>query len=274
MIGVIYPSRGLVFSQSAQEMLDNLKDIPHKIFFSHKRPIPECFTEPTEKALKDKEITHLWYIEDDTVLPPNTLKQMLDMDANVVTCDYPITKEGKGSVFYDNARNVIFCGTGCLLVKREVFASLKKPYFTDKIRWSILNYGGGTIKLVGSKNPTGEGYGMHDITFCLKLWKQGIDIKVAPVELGQRKLIALGKQGTNDGAHNIEIWDKIVKDMRLKELFSQPVATGAKSKLVTVNTPTGQVQASQRHAGLLVGKGLATYPTKRYLILDDGAVTL
>lgn len=67
-IGVILPSRGLIFSRTAEEILNNLKKVPHKIYFAHKRPIPECFNEPLEEALADKDITHIWFVEDDMVL--------------------------------------------------------------------------------------------------------------------------------------------------------------------------------------------------------------
>lgn len=273
MIGVILPSRGLIFSQTAEEILNNLKGVPHKIFFSHRRPLPQCFEEPTKKALTDKSITHLWFVEDDMVIPKGVLETMLSLDANAVTCDYPITKAGKGSVFADYGGNVIFCGTGCLLVKREIFDNLKPPYFTDKIRWTMLNYGE-QIKLVASKNTRGEGYGLHDITFCIKLWKQGIKIKVLSVKLGQRKLIELGKQNTNKGEHNIETWRKLRKNVRLHELRKQPIAIGAKTKLVTVKTPTGEMNLTRDHAEKLVAAGLGEYPPKSYVIIDDSEVKL
>lgn len=269
-VAVILPSRGLIFSETAEEILRNLKGIPHKFFFSHRRPLPECFEEPTLRALKDPEITHLWFVEDDMVLKYTTLKRMVEADANAVTYDYPITDDGRGSVFCDQGGNVVFCGTGCLLVKREVFDNLKPPYFTDKIRWTMLNYGE-QIKLVGSKNKEG-GYGLHDITFCLKLWKQGIKIKVLKGVLGQRRLVELGKTGTNKGQHEIEVWHKVVPNLRLKDLQAQPISIGARSKLVTVNTPTGDINASQRHADTLVRAGKASYKSKSYLIIDDSEV--
>jgi hypothetical protein len=271
-VAVILPSRGLIFSQTAEEILNNLKGIPHKIFFSHKKPIPECFESPTELALKDKTITHLWFVEDDMVIPPNTLQKMLDEDVNVITCDYPTNKDGRGSVFYDNGGSVVFCGTGCLLVKRKVFDTISKPYFTDKIRWSMLNYGE-ALKMIASTN-TGDGYGLHDITFCIKLWKTGVLIRVLPVKLGQRKLLSLGKAGSNDGAHNVEVWTKVVKNMRLKALQAQPIALGARTKLVTVDTPSGGVTTSRAHADNLVAQGLAEYPPVRYTIIDDSEVDL
>lgn len=270
-IAVIFPSRGLVFSQTAEELLDNLKGIPHKVFFSHRKPIPECFEWPTTNALKDKTITHLWFVEDDMILRPDTLKKLLEADVNAVTADYPVTKDGRGSVFYDKGKNVVFCGTGCLLVKRKVFDNLKKPYFTDKIRWTLLNYGE-SIKMTGIYGDAG--YGTHDITFSIKLWNNGVKINVIKQKLGQRKLISLGKAGSNNGAHNIEVWRKIVKDKRLDALLAQPVSVGAKSKLVTVDTPTGGINTTRSHAESLVAQGLATYPPRRYTIIDDSEVEL
>lgn len=270
-IGVIFPSRGLIFSETAEELLNNLKGIPHTIYFSHKRPIPECFEVPTNEALKDPDVTHLFYVEDDMILRPDTLKKLLEVDANAVTADYPVTKDGKGSVFADKGKNVVFCGTGCLLVKRNVFDSLKKPYFTDKVRWIMLNYGE-QIKLTGVYG--GVGYGTQDITFCIKLWNTGVTIKLIKQKLGQRKLLALGKAGSNNGAHKIETWRKIVKDARLDALLAQPVAIGAKSKLVTVDTPTGGITTSRKHAENLVAQGMASYPPKRYTIIDDSGVEI
>lgn len=270
-VGVIFPSRGLSFSQTAEELLNNLQGVNHRIFFSHRKPIPECFESPTLEALEDKTLTHLWFVEDDMILRPDTLSKLLEADANAVTADYPVTKDGKGSVFYDKGGNVVFCGTGCLLVKTSVFENLKAPYFTDKVRWTMLNYGE-QIKLTGIYGETG--YGTQDITFCIKLWNNGVTVKVIKQKLGQRKLVALGKAGTNDGAHNIETWRKIVKDARLDALLAQPVAIGAKSKLVTVDTPTGGITVSRKHAENLVAQGMASYPPKRYTIIDDSEVEI
>lgn len=268
-VAVILPSRGLIFSQTADEILQNLKGIPHRFFFSHRKPLPECFESPTNRALLDDSVSHLWFVEEDMVLPAGILQKMLDEDANAVTCDYPVTKDGRGAVFYDQGGNVVFCGTGCLLVKRQVFDSLKAPYFTDKVRWTMQNYGE-AVKMTGVYGDTG--YGTHDITFCIKLWNTGVVIKTLRRKVGQRKLVALGKAGTNNGAHNIEVWKKVAKDARLKAIQSQPVAPSAKTKLVTVDTPTGGVTTTRKHADNLVAQGLASYPAKRYTIIDDSEV--
>lgn len=270
-VAVIIPSRGLIFSRTAEEIVRNLRDINYKLFFSHKRPIPQCFNVPTQEALADETITHLLYVEDDMIIPARTFFGMLNEDKDIITCDYPVTKEGKGAVFYDPAGNVVFCGTGCLLVKRGVFEKLSAPYFRSDIRWSPLNYGK-TVKLVGSKFND-EGYGLHDVTFGIRLYKAGIPIHVYS-NLGQRKLLSLGKSGSNDGAHKIEQWHKIKKNFALERILRQPLATGAKGALVTVDTPTGGVRVSQKHAENLVAQGLATIPSQNHVIIDDSEVSL
>lgn len=262
-VGVIFPSRGLIFSRTADELLQNLVDVPHKIFFSHKRPIPECFNEPLERALKDKDITHIWIVEDDMVLPKNLMLGMLAEDKAVVTCDYPVNKEGRGSIFKIK-NQIIFCGTGCLLVKREVFSELKRPIFRTDIRWKMKNFGD-FIKM-SSEIVDEEGYGLHDINFCMALYERGIPIHEMPVKLSQRKLISLGKAGSNNGAHNIEVWSNIKKDHLLKTIKSWPAEKHG--KLVTVDTDFGHMNVTQSHAKKLIAMGIATKLPNRALVID------
>lgn len=268
-VAVILPSRGLIFSQTADEILQNLRGIPHKFYFAHKLPIPQCFEKPTCKAIFDEEITHLWFIEDDMVVPPDTLKMMLDMDVAVVTADYPVNPDGRGAVFKDKGGKVIFTGTGCLLVKKQVFDELKAPYFRTDIRWTVKNMGG-YIKLHPSKMTNIDGYGLHDVNFCMNLNRLGIPIHVIPKKLAQRKLISLGKAGSNDGAHNIEIWKKITANHLLKQVMKwPPTETG---NLVTVLTPTGEINCSASHAKKLIRKGLAKRPPRRHSVIDWGSL--
>ncbi|MBA3678782.1 hypothetical protein H0W80_01115 [Candidatus Saccharibacteria bacterium] len=262
-VGIIFPSRGLVFSKTADELLQNLKGVDHKIYFSHRRPIPECFEEPVERALKDKSITHIWIVEDDMVLHNNTLELLLAEDKAIVTADYPINEEGRGSVFEVDNR-IIFCGTGCLLIKREVFDELKKPYFFTDIRWNIKNYGE-FVKMT-SHNVDQDGYGLHDINFCMSVYKREIPIHKIDQRLSQRKLFQLGKAGSNNGAHVIEVWSKIKKDHLLKLIKSWPIEkTG---KLVTVKTAEGNMNVSEAHAEKLYAKGLAEKLPKSSIVID------
>jgi len=263
-IAVIFPSRGLLFSQTAEELLKNLKGYDYKIFFSHRRPIPKCFEEPTQRALEDDSITHLWFVEDDMKLPPDTLKRLLAKDKAVVTADYPVNKNGRGSVF-KVMTSIIFCGTGCLLVKREVFNELKAPHFYSDRKWNIKNYDG-FVKMRATTITNMEGYGLHDINFCMDLYKRGIPIHMINKTLAQRKLVKLGEAGTNDGAHEIEEWRTIKKDELLKQVKRWPIQeTG---DLVTVETDTGEVLTSSEHAKKMIKAGVGRNPPKREIVID------
>lgn len=263
-VAVILPSRGLIFSRTAEEVVNCVKEVPHKFFFSHRLPIPQCFEKPTHEALVDKEITHLWFVEDDMRLPPATLQIMLKKDKAVVTYDYPVNNKGRGAVF-EIDKQVIFTGTGCLLVKREVFDELESPYFRTDRKWNIKNFGD-HFKMTAAKNSNLEGYGLHDVNFCMELYKRNIPIHRLPRTLSQRKLIALGKQGTNDGAHQIEEWNKVEKDQLLNTIKSWPVMPS--SNLVTVITDKGELLTDKKHADKLVKEGIAKHAPKRKLVVD------
>lgn len=266
-IAIILPSRGLMFSQTADEILQNLKGIPHKFFFSHRMPIPACFEGPTHRALNDPEVTHLWFVEDDMVLKPDVLTRMINKDKAVVTADYPINEDQRGAVF-EVKKRIVFCGTGCLLVERAVFDELKAPYFRTDIRWNVKNYGD-FIKLTGHKDES-EGYGLHDVNFCMNLWRRNIPIHKITGVLGQRKLVELGKSGTNNGAHNIEVWRTIKRNHLLNQIKQWPVEE--RGSLVTVMTESGEITVSPSHAKTLIKAGLATKPPRQYVVVDDSEV--
>jgi hypothetical protein len=269
-VAIILPSRGLMFSKTAEEILHNVKDVPHKFFFAHKLPIPDCFEKPTNRALLDEEVTHLWFVEDDMILPPDILKQMLDMDVAAVTADYPTTDYGGGAVFKVKGR-IIFCGTGCTLVKREVFDELKSPYWRTDICWNVKNYGD-FIKLIAV--PRGEntltGYGLHDVNFAMNLYRRDIPIHDVGTTIGQRKLKALGKAGSNDGAHQIDEWTKIKKDDLLEKIQKWPIE--ARGNLLTVLIGDKELLVSQDHAKKLIKSGKATKPPRRAIVVDDSEI--
>jgi len=270
-VGVILPSRGLMFSKTAEEILINLKDIPHKLYFAHGLPIPDCFEVPTNEALDNGTISHLWFVEDDMILRPDTLKKMLDMDVAVVMADYPTTKEGHGAEFIIK-KHIVFGGTGCMLVKREVFDELRKPYFRTDICWNIRKMTG-YIKIVGvPRGKDNGGYGLHDVNFGITLRRLAIPIPIHDVgfALGQRKLVSLGKSGSNNGQHIIEEWTKLQKNSLLKIIRKWP--TAPEGKLTTVMVDGKEIMCSRKHANKLIRLRMGEKPPKRYLTIDDSEV--
>lgn len=254
-IAVILPSRGLIFSETADELLQNLTGFDYDIFFSHDNPIPLCFEKPLRTALRGS-YTHIWFVEDDMILPYDVLQTMLDADVPVATYDYPVTKSGQGAVLSDAEGRVVFCGTGCMLVKRGVFDKLRKPYFRTDVRWNAINYGK-FVRLTAMQinNPSLPAYGLHDTNFGIKLWQAGIPISVVG-KCGQRKLLKLGKAGSNHGAHQIEEWHKLRPNVlykKFKKLQVQPIG-----KLVTVQTMSGELNVLPEKAKKLIKAGVAT----------------
>lgn len=267
-IAVILPSRGLIFSRTAQELLNNLEGYDYEIFFAHGLPIPDCFNKPLERALRGS-FTHIWFVEDDMIIPEESLSAMLLMDDPVVTMDYPVSKDGQGAVFEADNR-VIFTGTGCLLVKREVFDVLKPPYFRTDIKWNAVNHGK-FIRFTAQESTRLDSYGLHDVTFGIRLWKAHIPISIAGT-IGQRKLIALGKAGSNNGAHQIEDWIKVKPNYMLKKFQAYPIVPVG--KLITVQTKDGEITVHPTYAKKLIKAGLATASPKLTVGIDYGEFDL
>lgn len=258
-----------MFSETADELLQNLEGYDYDIFFAHGLPIPECFEKPLTEALRGN-YSHIWIVEDDMILPNDTLDSMLIMDDPVVTMDYPVDSKGQGVVFADKAGRIVFTGTGCLLIKRQVFDRIDKPYFRTDIKWGVANYGK-FIRLTANSMPNLEGYGLHDVTFGIKLWQVGIPISVAG-KTGQRKLIALGKVGSNNGAHQTEDWTTLKPNVlykRFKSYPKQPIG-----KLVSVLTKDGEMNVHPDHAKKLIKAGVAEKPLQESVSIDLNEVIL
>lgn len=261
-------------SRTAEEIVRNTQGVPHKKFFAHKKPIPDCFEDPLLEALKDPSFTHIWFCEDDMILPDNILKNLLNaMTADVITCDYPVSGAGQGAVFKAKDGQVVFGGLGCTLVKREALDKIKPPYFRTDIKWRPANYGSSIMFSAYKGTPRKDEYGYQDVNFYMKLRESGATFEVFPDVLGQRKLVALGKVGTNDGAHQIEQWEKVKPNYWLKHISKFPKQPA--SKLKTVVYPNGtQMNVGKDFAKKLIKEGKVEAIKPSALIIDVNGVEL
>lgn len=241
-IALIMPSRGLAFSQTCEELLENLNGYDYDIFFSHGRPIPDCFNEPLKRALRGS-YTHFWFVEDDMILPTGTLGHLLNSDVPAIMSDYPMDASGKAAIFRDPDGNAIYGGTGCLLVTREFLKAYKRPIFHTDIAWDIKV---GEVVEVKPRKVSGDLYGLHDVNFSLEAYRRGTPIKVSEVRCGHRKIKQMGAQSTNIGQHDIETWTnlkpnilpQIVKpDMVDVEIDGQMVNVRSDSELAKKHKP-------------------------------------
>lgn len=252
-IGVIYPSRGTTFSKTVEEMLAALEGYDHQIFFSHGRPIPDCFEIPTREILAGN-FTHMLTLEDDMIIPKNCITDMLATGKPAVAYDYPIAKKPSGTVIYDKNNEAFFTGCGILLVEIALLKRMKLPIWRSDISWGF------TIKNeyveFEAKESAKDVYGHQDISFGLRLYYNNVPIHVMEETVGQRKIAEYGKKNTNNGSHIIEEWTdtKKIKFKPSKE----------RDYIKTIILPDGsEVNMFYTSADRLVAEGKARDPLVR-----------
>ena len=196
-IAVLIPSRGLMFSETIDEVLREVAPFSYEVFFAHSRPIPEAFNEPMEKILKGA-FDYVWIVEEDMALPKGILKELLDLGSPVATSDYPAI-EGVMCVKRDDEEKVLYTGTGCLLIERGVLELVERPIFNTDIMY------GEDGRVLGKRDPREPIYGQQDIHLFMQLRDLGIPIKVTRSICHQRKIIEYGQKEVNNGFHRIKI---------------------------------------------------------------------
>lgn len=196
------PSRGTVFSKMMESVLKNLRGYKYEVFMQHGISIPNCYNFAMQEAL-GSDCTHIWFVEEDHVFPEDTLKRMIGMDKDVVATAYADRRSQVNLVQYQNNGDVIYCGMGCMLVKREVFNKLESPYFRT-LFIELKKDDNGFIRLIPHENMTSSGYGGQDIYFCTTLVNNGFKINLLPnSKVGHMMLMEPAKDMTNFGKHII-----------------------------------------------------------------------
>lgn len=213
-LAVVLPSRGLVFSKTVEELYSELDGLDFKIFWSHGRPIPDCFEIPTQEALKDKSFTHLLTIEEDMIIPKGAIKKMLSKRKEAVAYDYPVTGSPSGTVLYDMDGTAFFTGCGILLVDMNIVRRMVFPIWRVDIAWNMKLFGDRAEFDI--KPHRKDYYGQQDIAFGLRLYVNNIPLHVIG-ETGQRKLVKRGKGMTNQGTHEIVEYSEVERQDYLNQ---------------------------------------------------------
>ena len=196
MIAVILPTRGLVFAE-VENMLELMRQyLPQTLVLrSWDKTLPDAQNYLVDAALKVDDVTHLLFIEEDTVMPhpEEGILKMIQANADIACIDYGVS--GWSCTARDKKTDeILWCGFGCTLVKREVIEALEAPWFrTDKsLRindWQWID------------NPSK--YGGQDIWFCEKAREKGFKIVQVAGECKHLELKAVGQKGVNSGLHLI-----------------------------------------------------------------------
>ena len=210
-LAVIVPSRGLMFSETLEELLGELEGVKHEFYWAHEKSLPECFNEPTERALADPEVFALLIVEDDMIIPKGILRKMFDRNYPVVALDYPFQQDGDSTCLHDPKGFAYWTGTGFMLIAKQVLLNMEKPIWrTDTTFDPFVDKD--TIHFWPRKLDR-IFYGLHDLRFGLVLYSAGLPVYPMPQTAGQRKLAKLGETHSNNGAHEIYELTKVGRDL-------------------------------------------------------------
>jgi len=198
-IAVCIPTRGLVFSRTIESLLKNLEGLDYRILFTYGLPIPDSHNTVVKDALDIDGVSHILILEEDMVIPDGVLKEMLKMDKQVICVDYAVN--GGYSTICRKKGEILWCGLGCLLVKKEVFDKIKEPWFENNRTLRILDKN----KLEYIIEDIPNKYGGHDILFGLKLKEVGIPItQLEGFECEHLKIKDYNSKQGNNGCHLID----------------------------------------------------------------------
>lgn len=210
-LAVIVPSRGLMFSETLEELLDELDGLNYEIYWAHEKSLPECFNEPTERALADPDVYALLFCEDDMMIPSGILDKMFAQNYPVVALDYPFQQNGDSTVLHDPKGYAYWTGTGFMLVAKQVLLNMEKPIWRTNMTFDPF-IDKDTIHFWPRK-LTKIFYGLHDLRFGLVLYSAGLPVLPMSQTAGQRKLAKLGEPKTNNGAHEINELTEVGRDL-------------------------------------------------------------
>jgi len=215
-LAVILPSRGLMFSETFEELLAELEGFNYEIFWSHGKSLPDCFNDPTEQALKDKNVFAVLICEDDMIIPKGILRKMFMQNYPVVALDYPFKNNGDSTVLNDPNGYAYWTGTGFILIAKSILEAMPRPIWRTDTAWDTMIKGDTLV--FWPRKLTKVAYGLHDVNFGMVLYSQSVPIKMMAKSAGQRKLVALGQPKVNEGKHDIKELTIVGRDMVIKTM--------------------------------------------------------
>jgi hypothetical protein len=195
-IEAVLPTRGLIYANTVVGLLDNISG--DNITIITGKPMPDCFNEGIKTALS-KGADYIWMVEEDNGLPRGILGKLVDKKAYIATADYNV---GKQSHINRQGDDILWCGVGNTLIKREVFEKIPEPWFEVDKHLNITDQG---YELVDIPTDTvGQKWGGHDaIFFYTKARPLGYKIEVIDGHYDHYRCEQVPKRELNNGQYNI-----------------------------------------------------------------------
>lgn len=200
-VRAVLPTRGLIYARTIAGLLSNKETYfdPSETVIVSEKPMPDCFNDGVAEALLDEEVTHIWMIEEDNELPEGVLRALITQDKPIVTVDYPVAK-GVSHIHRGDKGEILWCGVGNTLIRREVFEKIMYPWFeVDK----LMDFKtGGFSQLPDHK--VSESFGGHDVLFFTKARNNGFPLSSLAGWKGQHfRASEIEKKETNNGYYTI-----------------------------------------------------------------------
>lgn len=215
---VLTPSRGLVHSRTVEAVeanrtaARNAGHTDHGWRLVHGEPIPDCDNDAVEAGLATN-ATALLFVEEDMVPPADALLRAFETlrDNDVAAVDYPVGEHPAWACISRNKGAIEWCGLGFTLIRRTLFEQLDRPWFRTDITYAIDRDADGSRSLREMHRPSE--YGGQDIHFFRRSIAAGARIGQVPgIVAGHAKVREMGRSGTNNGAHRIEVLTRIERE--------------------------------------------------------------
>lgn len=183
-IVVTMPTRGVILTE-AQNAIDreliSVQQLP-TILRTHDLPLPLSRNFLVESALQIPDWEYMLMVDDDVIMAKGTLKDMLKLDADVVSTNYPAHGKHHGKAVATTLHNkdgsIVFAGLGCVLVKRKVLETIPQPWFVATEYRVAKDKNGEVGFYAGQKDGQGMNFSAgEDTYFFLQARKHGFTIK-------------------------------------------------------------------------------------------------
>jgi hypothetical protein len=196
MIGLCLPSRGLMHSRMVQSLLESLNGLEFDAYWSHDRPIPECFNVPIQEAIDDGcDPIIIW--EDDVVATRYALKTLLGAVRLSDIAFYDTKLDNGPTTLVMNGITV--SGTSLIAFRRDIIQSLMPLRITQR-------YDGHTLEPLPEwdHDKAMQHWGGQDYDLFIRAQAAGYTVKHLGT-LPHCRLRQLGNRHVNNGVDTIEI---------------------------------------------------------------------
>jgi hypothetical protein len=207
MIALCIPTRGVIFARTIESTIlsDELPQASPVIIVSQ-FPIPDSHNMCIQRALQT-DCTHIWFVEEDMEIPKGALTRMIeeaDKGAEVVAIDYPLTKDIRTTMFYDEG-TPLWVGFGCTLISRRIFKDvLKMPWLTAEYTVYIDQMIPFRYHIAFEPDKKDKVYGRYDIWFGMQMKEAGIPITVIHDYVCKHlRISSWERKQVNAGSHEI-----------------------------------------------------------------------